>query len=1094
MSSPIQEAKCASAKDTRNPTGVCPLTQDKIQLIPVRYGLVETLSAKGVASPTFDTNAKPIGVRLLRDGWLYMLVKQDDKWLLHEYRTEGGQITTLLWQDGEVDKDVRTTAVGDAHLVFKKADSLYACYAEVQWTAKKCSQVIKSDADRKRFMQRVTISSANPLTGGDNLLSSDQAASIIAECAETAPTTELTTLDYEPYQWEHKPLYRQTDFSALNAKVLPQYKDDHFYLILNDDIGILRDLASYQALVATSLEEWTSDETRYQQFVEGCYIESQIALTPNKIDQLALALGDKTFAETLNPTQKQAVVDWLEFQETNLSQHRFVNVREKNKLIDALEADLWAKYEELIEDIDNHYQREMRGVNGFKFWDSNAGTPGLLDLINEEEMNAFLKEEREKLAHWQALLETITDDRTALFTRFYPAAWYFDASNVESLQNLLAAEYACIQDICWSEAASELVAGQLDKMPWISLKGIFTLSANSYDKVTEEIQKKISQLRTLATAEEGLAEINAISAQLNGLLSEFGEGSAWGDKLVSMDDGMRAFDSLIDASYAQANTLALAKVTSDFLDHTNANKQFDPSKVFRDLPGSAWLNMLKAYSIQGLSIGLANKAEFSAFEQLRDKAVALREANLALKHQIRQTLTKLRQQGRSINQSSSVAELRQSFKHNQSKLLVMETKLAEAISPLGDGPEKVGYFIKGLSPEMHADMKLMARDLQTLKDASKKLGKYKIRINAGKWDVLSLCLVGFSVWNAYKALDKSDSTFRAELAGALSGIFGFWQGIRAATDIAAIKLVSSKGSTLIYGTKLGFWTTVLGVAAYGFGVASSGLKAFEAFNAWKKGDTKALISGTAEVGLTAINVWGLGRSMQVGFAVLKADKATRATIWVGSGAKLVSMTIRLTLAGIAISALQLAGTVWYNRTNLSNYLAWFESSQWGKEKAARKLEESNLQLARISAKPAADIREFGKGKALMLSLPGLTRESLDEAGVMLAAYWKTSSRSNDWKPWTQALAQQWVCLSDATEPLVIALPLYGPEINAEHGIGIELHYFPMPDAPERDILRFQAESFTHVGPLSEVAMLKARNVSASELAPLTTQHITWKTP
>lgn len=1093
MSSPLQAAMCGDTKDAKSPVGVCPLTQDKIQLIPVRYGLVETLSAKGVASPSFDTKAKPIGVRLLRDGWLYMLVKQNDKWLLHEYRTEGGQITTLLWQDGEVDKDVRTSAVGDANLVYKKADSLYACYAEVQWTARKCSQVIKSDADRKRFMQRVTVSGANPLTGGDNLLTSEQAASVIAECAETAPGTPSTALGYEPYQWEHKPLYQQTDFAALSAKVLPQYKEDHFYLILNDDIGVLRDLASYQALVATSLEKWTADETRYQQFVEGCYIESQITLTPNKIDQLALALGDKTFAQALSPSQKQAVVDWLAFQETNPSGYSRVRAREEQKLKTVLGSALWDKYDGLIEDIEDQYQREMRGVSGFKFWDSNAGTPGLLDLINEEEMNAFLKEEREKLTHWQGLLETITDDRTALFTRFYPAAWYFDASNVESLQNLLAAEYACIQDICWSEAASELVAGQLDKMPWISLKGIFTLSANSYDKVTEEIQKKISQLRTLSTAEEGLAEINAINAQLNGLLSEFGEGGSWGDKLVSMDDGMRAFDSLIDASYAQANTLALAKVTSDFLDNANANKQFDPSKVFRELPGSAWLKMLKAYSIQGLSIGFANKAEFTAFERLRDKAVALRDANLSLKHKIRQTLTTLRQQGHSINQSQSVADMRRAFKHNQSNLLTMETKLAEAISPLGDGPEKVGYYIKGLSPEMHADMKLMVRDLQSLQNAGKTLGRYNVRINAGKWDVLSLVLVGFSIWNAHKTMGKGFLKESAEIAGALSGIFGFVQGVKAATDIAAIKLVSSKGSSLIYGAKLGQWTTGLGIAAYGFGAFSSLIKTFEAYNAWKKGDTKALIAGAAEGGLTAVNAWGFGRSMQVGYAVLKADRAARAAIWAGSSARLVSMAIRLTLAGIAISALQLAGTVWYNRTQLSNYLAWFESSQWGKEKAARKLEESHLQLARVSSKPAAEIRELGKGKALIVSLPGLTRESLDEAGVMLAAYWKTRSRSNDWKPWTQALAQQWVCLSDATEPLVIAFPLYGPEINAEHGIGLELHYFPMPDAPERDILRFQAESFTRVGLLSEVAMLKARNVSASELAPLTTQHITWKT-
>nr|MBJ6934332.1 zinc ABC transporter permease [Vibrio cholerae] len=162
-----------------------------------------------------------------------------------------------------------------------------------------------------------------------------------------------------------------------------------------------------------------------------------------------------------------------------------------NQLKDALGADLWKKYQELIGDIEDQYQRQMHGVNSFKFWDSNAGTLGILDLINEDEMKAFLKQEREKLAHWQVLLEQITEDRVALFSRFYPAAWYFDATNVESLQNLLATEYACIQDICWSETSSKLIADQLDKMPWIAYRGLFTLPAENFDKITQEIQKKI---------------------------------------------------------------------------------------------------------------------------------------------------------------------------------------------------------------------------------------------------------------------------------------------------------------------------------------------------------------------------------------------------------------------------------------------------------------------------------------------------------------------------------------------------------------------------------------------------------------------------
>lgn len=1092
MSSPLQAAMCGDTKDAQSPVAVCPLTIDKIQLIPVRYGLVETLSVKGVASPPFETKSKPIGVRLLRDGWLYILMKQEEAWLLHEYRTEGGQITTLLWQDSDVDKDVRTTTVGDANLVFKKTDILYACYSEVQWTARKCSQVIKNDKDRKRFMQRVSLLQANPLTGGENLLTPKQASSLIAECAEKV-VSQTSSLSYQTYQWEHKPLYRQIDFTELSAKVLRQYRNGHFYLILNDDIGILRDLASFQALVATSLEDWTSDEKRYQQFVEGCYIESQITLSPDKVDQLAVAIGDTTLINELNNNQKQAVVEWLEFQEEHGGNNARLNAIKRNQLKDALGTDLWKKYQELIGDIEEQYQRQMHGVNSFKFWDSNAGTLGILDLINEDEMKAFLKQEREKLAHWQVLLEQITEDRVALFSRFYPAAWYFDATNVESLQNLLAAEYACIQDICWSDTSSKLIADQLDKMPWIAYRGLFTLPAENFDKITQEIQKKISELQKLVAAEDDLTAINTIGLELNGLLAQEFTGQDWGSRLISLNEGMRAFDSLIDASYAQANTLVLAKATSEFLEDANANKQFDPKRVFRDLSGSAWLNMLKAYQVNGVSVGLANKAEFEAFDMLRNQAVSMREENLSLKNQLRQELVKLRKQGKSINQSASISKMRQDLKRNQSNLLMMENKLAEALSPLGESPAKVGYYIKGLSPETHADMKQMAADLRQLKTRSVNLGKYSVRIKAGKWDVLSLILVCFSISNAYKARNKDTALLISEMTGALSGILGFVQGVRAATDMAAIKLVSSKVSQLVYGANLGKWTVMLGGWAYIFGGISSVVKATSAgYDAVVKGDTKASITLAAEGVMIGVNYVGIKESGKVAYAVFKSDKAVRAGIWARNGANLLSLSIRLTLIGIAISAIQLGATVWYNRTNLSQYLTWFANSQWGKSPSSISLEQSNLQLARISAKPSVEIREFEQGKALILGFPGISRETLDEAGVMLSAYWKTSLRDNNWQPWTQELEQQWVCLSEAHEPIVIALPLYSSEINAEHGIAIELHYFPVPDTPEKDILRFQAESFTRVGPLSEVALFKARNLSASHLAPLTTQQIYWK--
>ncbi|MCW8334212.1 toxin VasX [Vibrio paucivorans] len=139
MSNPNDDAKMGQTKDAQDPAGTCPLKKNTIQLIPLRYGLVESSPTEEAIDLPFDTKSKPMGVRLLRDGWIYILVNDDDAWVIREYRVEDGQVSQLVWQDKEVSSDQRVSAVGDSSLVFEKVSVLYCAYSEIQWTAKKCS-------------------------------------------------------------------------------------------------------------------------------------------------------------------------------------------------------------------------------------------------------------------------------------------------------------------------------------------------------------------------------------------------------------------------------------------------------------------------------------------------------------------------------------------------------------------------------------------------------------------------------------------------------------------------------------------------------------------------------------------------------------------------------------------------------------------------------------------------------------------------------------------------------------------------------------------------------------------------------------------
>jgi hypothetical protein len=1096
MSNPNDKAKTGDSSDAKSAVGECPLKKNKIQLIPVRYGLVERLAVDGMTHIPFKTESKPMGIRLLRDGWLYVVVEENKKWLLHEYRVESGKITQLLWKNAEVSSDIRTSSVGDASLIFARGSSIYASYSELQWTAVKCSQVIKSDKDRLRFMQKIRLSSFNPSKGSQDLLTSTQAKMLIAECAER--TQEKTELGYKDYQWEHKPIFKQSAFERIGSVVQPDYQKDHAYLVLNDDIGVLRDLASYQSLVAISLEEWQSDEKCYQKYVEGCYIETQLQISPQKVDQIAAALGNDKFSSELNESQKTAVTDWIKEFDDKFDDMVRPTVGEKYRAMEqALGKSLMDKHRDFLFDIQQQFEKQLQGVSGWKFWDGEVGSEGIKDLIDQEAMETFLIEERKKLAYWDTLLKTISDDRTRLFIRFYYAAWYFDASTSEQLGELLAAEYSCIQDICWNDTASALVTKELEKMPWASaVRGIFTLSADEYDKMTEEIAKKVKEAKDLVDFIEDpkQTELNDLGAQFNSLLTTDYNPV----QLINLHEHLKGFANLVDSSYTPALTLALTDKVENLFESLNKGQSFNPKEVLRSFSGAAWLSLFKAYDNQGLTIEFANETEVQAFKRTTAQAQQLRSDNVSLRNRIRQAWALHRKNG--LSGSPQVTQWEQQRKVNQTQLLGLETDIHNAIVPYGEGPAKVGFHIKGLTEAQRADIKVMASDLRNVKQI-KPVSTLK------GWDGLAAVLAGFAVYNAvnswldYKGSSDKKGSIRIlgkDISNAVGSCFGLAQGLRAGYDITAVKAVESSAAKLVYAARLGQWTTMLGGGAYFFGMGSSGLKSIEAYNKMKEamttGDQLGLYKNSVDFGtemtMTAVNGYGLYRSAMVGQAVLFADKGSRAVIWASNSSRLLSIGARVNLIGIVLTAIQLGATTIYNRYNLNHYMQWFQHSQWGEKPLFSSLKQSNEQLAKISTKPMLSINALGKGNALSVTIPNVSLEQLDDAGVEIGVYWLENQQNNDWQVWTEQAGQQWVALSQSNQSLTIALPIYKTEANANHGVAIEIHYLATEDSSEKTVMYFETTNLSRIGLVNEVKMLKARNISAANRHLLTTQQIT----
>lgn len=166
MDKAFWESRTRRHADTRSNANNCPSPSNKIQLLPLRYGRVERLRSQP-DSAQYAGLKRPVGLRLLRDGYLYVI--DDGTGYLHEYRIEKGVPIKRLWQGREVVQDIRQTSSGEHALVFPQDSTLYVAYSELQWTAAKCAHILGSAADRFYFMQKVNLAEADCLKGGVHL-------------------------------------------------------------------------------------------------------------------------------------------------------------------------------------------------------------------------------------------------------------------------------------------------------------------------------------------------------------------------------------------------------------------------------------------------------------------------------------------------------------------------------------------------------------------------------------------------------------------------------------------------------------------------------------------------------------------------------------------------------------------------------------------------------------------------------------------------------------------------------------------------------------------------------------------------------------
>ncbi|WP_318182246.1 toxin VasX, partial [Pseudomonas fluorescens] len=315
---PADLAAAAASKSPIGSLGACPLRQTHVQLLPLRYGLVEKpLDPSAELKLPYALTTRPLGIRMLRDGWLYIIDSVTGH--LHEYQVLNGLVSALLHKGAKVDGDQRTAIEERPALIFSRHSTLHVAFAEVQWTAAKCAQVLDSRAERDHFMQAVDLGPVHCQTGGEHLLTVAQGKQWLAEIA-TAPAQQAQAAqdrakheseapphavllppvhvsdapahEREPYLWEQPRRFREAHIGELLGRVRPAYQDDTLFLVVQDDLGVLRDLAEYQDTVVGWVDDWSNADTNERDYLLACYIESLSRLSAEDIGNLADASDD----------------------------------------------------------------------------------------------------------------------------------------------------------------------------------------------------------------------------------------------------------------------------------------------------------------------------------------------------------------------------------------------------------------------------------------------------------------------------------------------------------------------------------------------------------------------------------------------------------------------------------------------------------------------------------------------------------------------------------------------------------------------------------------------------------------------------------
>jgi hypothetical protein len=965
--------------DTPEEEGVsCPFLR-KVTLLPLRYGRVESL-VPGVSTP-YKLKSRPLGIRMLRDGYIYIL--DESAGALHEYEYMSGALSGHNGGRLEYDRD----------------SILYVCFSDVAWTARKKAQVLDDPEERAGLMQCIDLASGTACPGGKDLLTLKQASQWVAEFAEDEALIAEdghNLQESRPYFWENQPYYYKTSLGTLIKQQNVSDPSGCLCLVLNDDIGVMLDLAQHQDDVVSWIDEWAKsgehEGDTERDYVLGCFIESMTAVTDEVLAGTAAATGSEELKDLIadtTPAERQTIYRYLDVRKDyrgpivlgseefyrkkyndNPLIHAFLNMH------DALGDARYRKHQATINtlNLQNYYR-----LNGAKL-----GEQGINDLVDRPRMAAFLNVQREKLTRWHTLLKDITEDRTTLLcdSRFHKAAWYFDNKDVEQIEAAFTLEYACLKDICRSDEAAEKVDAWMQGNPQYTRPLFHTLSLAEQVPDTEPAATYATIMQSgYVLVEKSVKWAQKLKQAESGKLPDL--------KNLSIDIQRKA--AAVGDTLSPAVSMGLARALRPLYEASATGSLPPLDDIFRDLPYFFKGKMLDAINAGEAQFRIDSPDALNTFRGNLQRLMALTDklSELSKEHDRAKT--------NHGHRSAKAQSLIDEFKATREEHRTLGRQVAAALSPV---------------EEIHAGLKLepatTGRAGLTLilsAERSRAMGNAMEVARSGKMpsmhvnmlgDGLSVLVAVVQAVNLYSVasetfsnggVNKSNLPLIESLSATSTAGFVTAQGIadtlltaRANALANNWQLGALKGAHIRLGqlhVGLGLFGYLAGVFSYAMSTYKHGaewLDAIKQGNGTAGAGAAMAMSGSA--GLAVTSAYGFGRTLGSALQIVSVTGEARAQAWATAGTRLSGLFARLNLFGLAFTVLELAGTWIYNHYNLSERDKWLLSTPWttnSDKNRKASLAEYEATLARlsepVSITPAVETTEAGQ-KSVILNVQG----------------------------------------------------------------------------------------------------------------------------